>query len=820
MLSETKYMDSSEGIAAGAYITKTIDSNEKTTYYNYNKTNGLLKSITNANGQLTEYRHYISNDKLYSVASAGTTVKYIYDGNRLSEIEVFDADSSENYNFVYDSFGNVISTKVGSTELVTNTYNANNGLLASSLYGNGDNVAYTYNTRGLVSSVLQNGYTKYKWLYNSAGIPMLHKDLVNNEKNIYIYDSIGRLIMQEIQTNDTSSHIGTTGFSYDVRNNLSRIYLEFGGKSVTQQYKYSAVDENDSSASYAKDNLPTQYYISSTRHMEYSYNSINQLAKKALSTTNPIYYNYRYVRSARNEDDSETYRTNLLERETIGNTTYNYTYDNIGNITKITKGERYTQDNPDSFGTRNNKEYRSYEYDNLNQLTRENNVTSDKSTVFTYDGIGNITKKTEYDYSEDTLDTLIKEIDYTYTKDGKTGWNNLLTSVDLDGDKTVDTNEIISYDEIGNPTSYLGNTLTWYGRQLKKYLGNGNTITYTYDADGYRATKTVNGDETIYRYVNGQLVYEEKPDGRQLFYLYDSYGYLTSIRYYNGDSSTLIGYYVTTNSQGDVIGIYNADGELRASYEYDAWGNIIAIKNGDGATVTSDTHIAKLNSVRYRSYCYDNETGLYYVISRYYNPQVGRFINADGAYDTNQGVLGYNMYTYCLNNSVNMYDFDGRCSRFLGFLWKIDCKQASCSNSKNYVKPKAINPIGTYNKGQGYVYVVTEDELTIMEEREKNVVVIIDKRTDRDPNMQIQDSYRITKKKQKQEIAQLMLDYNTVNPVSPAWNRTLDSLVKEWGIHNNVYKTGLFQSNTADCDFNNEDEGKGYWDFFVERVLK
>lgn len=86
--------------------------------------------------------------------------------------------------------------------------------------------------------------------------------------------------------------------------------------------------------------------------------------------------------------------------------------------------------------------------------------------------------------------------------------------------------------------------------------------------------------------------------------------------------------------------------------------------------------------------------------------------------------------------------------------------------------------------------------------------------------MQIQDSYRITKKKQQKEIAQLMLHYNEVNPVSPAWNRTLDSLVKEWEIHNNIYKTGLFQSNTADCDFNNGDEGKGYWDFFEERVLK
>ena len=217
---------------------------------------------------------------------------------------------------------------------------------------------------------------------------------------------------------------------------------------------------------------------------------------------------------------------------------------------------------------------------------------------------------------------------------------------------------------------------------------------------------------------------------------------------------------------------------------------------------------------RYRGYVYDTETGLYYVSSRYYDPEIGRFINADGAYDTNQGVLGYNMYAYCLNNPVNMYDPDGRCSRFLGFLWKIDCKQASCPESKNYVKPKAVDPIGSYNKGQGYVYIVKEDLLDeIMEDKEDNVVVVLDNRTASDPNMQIQDSYRITKTQQQKKIAQVMLDYNTSNPVEPAWSRTLDSLVEEWKLHNFAYSWGIKRERTADCDFNNADEGMGFWDF-------
>ena len=171
------------------------------------------------------------------------------------------------------------------------------------------------------------------------------------------------------------------------------------------------------------------------------------------------------------------------------------------------------------------------------------------------------------------------------------------------------------------------------------------------------------------------------------------------------------------------------------------------------------------------------------------------------------------MYAYCLNNPINMNDPDGRCSRFLGFLWKIDCKQASCADSKNYIKPKAVDPIGSYGNGRGYVYVVTEDQLDIMEGKEKNAVVIVDKRASSDPNMQIQHSYQISRTKHQKEIAQLMCDYNTSNPVSPEWSRSVNSLVEEWKIHNIAYGLGYKRERTGDCDFNNADEGKGIWDF-------
>ena len=132
-----------------------------------------------------------------------------------------------------------------------------------------------------------------------------------------------------------------------------------------------------------------------------------------------------------------------------------------------------------------------------------------------------------------------------------------------------------------------------------------------------------------------------------MYFFYDSYGNLTLIKYYK--DGNLINFPVLTNSQGDVVAIYNTSGTKLISYEYDAWGN---------ATISGSAAIGTLNPIRYRGYYYDSETGLYYVSSRYYDPEIGRWINADALVDQSS-VLGYNLFAYCRNNPVNMTDTTG-----------------------------------------------------------------------------------------------------------------------------------------------------------------
>ncbi|WP_242865870.1 RHS repeat-associated core domain-containing protein, partial [Desnuesiella massiliensis] len=119
-------------------------------------------------------------------------------------------------------------------------------------------------------------------------------------------------------------------------------------------------------------------------------------------------------------------------------------------------------------------------------------------------------------------------------------------------------------------------------------------------------------------------------------------------------------YFYLRNAQGDIIGLIDGDGVRVVSYAYDSWGKLISIKDKDGKDVATDTnHVGVKNPYRYRGYRYDNETGLYYLNSRYYNPEWGRFINADGLIGKTGDLLGHNLFAYCENNAINASDPTG-----------------------------------------------------------------------------------------------------------------------------------------------------------------
>ncbi len=371
--------------------------------------------------------------------------------------------------------------------------------------------------------------------------------------------------------------------------------------------------------------------------MAYSYDGLDRLTKTSLSTIRPIDTTYTYYNSKRGDG----YTTTKIETETIDGVTYKYIYDTLGNITNIQKknGTAY-------------KDLYYYEYDAMNQLVYEKDFEKSQIHEYLYDTGGNIVVEYIHDVGTNGIPTNTKQIRYQYDD---SNWTDKLTSYN---------GQAITYDSIGNPLTYRdGMTMTWQnGRQLASLKKGSNNISYSYDSNNIRISKTVNGVKYTYEYLNGMLLYETRGESK-FYYSYDTSGILYSVKYTLTDSSELLTYYFTHNSRGDIIGIYNGEGTLKAQYEYDAWGNVTSITDGNGNAITSATHIGNLNPFRYRGYYYDSETGLYYLMSRYYDPVTHRFINADDSdvIVLSQDLNDKNLFAYTDNNPIICIDDGGEC---------------------------------------------------------------------------------------------------------------------------------------------------------------
>ena len=279
-----------------------------------------------------------------------------------------------------------------------------------------------------------------------------------------------------------------------------------------------------------------------------------------------------------------------------------------------------------------------YEYDAEERITKVTDSV-DGTTEYTYDALGQLLTERLNGHiinsmTYDTYGNISSKNGQTYFYDST--WHDLLTSIE---------SESIEYDAQGNPKKYLGHTLTWEkGRQLKSF----DTNTYTYNANGIRTSKTINGVKHEYT-LDGTKILKETWGDNTLIPLYDNEDSVCGIIYND------YAYYFLKNLQGDIIAITNNKGRIVASYTYDAWGVCTIVSDNTGI-------IARVNPFRYRGYYYDVEIGLYYLQSRYYDPNVSRFINGD---DPEQAVLSLgiyytNIFSYCSNKAICNADHSGR----------------------------------------------------------------------------------------------------------------------------------------------------------------
>lgn len=580
--------------------------------YTYNTFKGTLTSVTDPLGN-TLNNTYDSNTNALtgtSMTSGTTTVSnsYTYINYRLTGISHNTSNGSVDYTISYDTLGRNTGTSVGSQALVTNSLEAQTGRLNSVTYGNGQVINYAYDPYDRVIKVSQGTTDLYSYEYDNSGNVGYMKDYVQNVEYRYEYDSLDRL--GKITKTD-SSGTSTSQYTFTSTNDLSVFKEIVGGTTYQTSYTYD------------RDGRPDVATFG-TFSKDITYNptlgvSSGYVLKNGANTIYSTSYAYD------NGDGTTSTRSGRIASVTNGGETLLYTYDDRNYVTRIEKDV---------------SNYSEYRYDAFGQLVRENYHWGSTSytMIYSYDVGANITEKNKYDFvaGDGQVGTAIDTIAYTYDAT----WQDKLASYD---------GNAITYDSIGNPLNDGTWQYTWtQGNNLQQITNGTTTASYKYNVDGIRTEKTVNGTATKFNIVGGNITWQKTGANAPIYFIYDSGGKLWGLKYTDGNT-----YFYVRNAQNDIIKIVDSNGTVVVEYAYDAWGNPMSVTGSMASTLGVD------NPFRYRGYYYDEETGLYYLNQRYYNPEWSRFVNADDVLGETGTLLTHNSYAYCANNPIMYADESG-----------------------------------------------------------------------------------------------------------------------------------------------------------------
>ncbi len=581
---------------------------------------------TTTNNRINNFNYskgYISNH-----TSGNLDYDYYYDEGKLNQV---------------NKFNNVIE-KINSTDTNTTYYYPDETNTIYSVSYNHDK----YNRINSVTNVLENTYDINPIFDNNGNLSsfgdnkdaylVISEDKIKGEKSRYERNDHGLLC--EVITSNSSNYtdkISEESFEYDSAERMTKFTYNYSSqnKAITEDINYI---RSASSANVDNRISKSTYTVNNTNKLEttYTYDTYKRIQSKKFK-----------INSTEFTKSLAFYSTRISSETNDVTGTITYEYDNCNRIVSITSDGDTT----------------SYVYDVFGQLIRENNAKLDKTIVYEYNTIGNITSKKVYSYTTSSMLTGTPIV-YTYTYD---------TTIQ---DRLINYNGTsINYNTIGCPSTYNGFNVTWNNGKLSSLQKGSRVVgiercTFSYNAKGQRVSKVysrtegtnglspilegeVTSSSKTYKYdYFGRLISET--DTRVLFnvgtynevidYLYDGNVIIGMVYTLNNVSNT---YYFNRNLQGDVLGIYDSNKNLKVKYLYDAYGNCTI------ASQTTDYNLANANPIRYRGYYYDLETNLLLVSSRYYSPELCRWISPDDIeYLDPESVNGLNLYCYCFNNPV------------------------------------------------------------------------------------------------------------------------------------------------------------------------
>lgn len=606
---------------------KTItDSRGNTVHYEYDDKNRLLTKLTDAKGNATSYAYDANTDKMTEVARMvdGKEVKvsYTYENEKVTSI----GHNGFTYDYAYDPFGNLESVSVGGRELERTTLRSRNGLADRITYATGEAVRNEYNPEEQLAAqylITADGREEklFENTYDSCGKIARHKDLCSGVTSTYQYDLIGRMVGTDRSDGMKLRKV------YDEKNRVKGYTYQKDRVGHEVEFLYGDVEKQQ------KPGLGYGIEINGAQKIAYEYDALGRVIRthNHFSDTNTSTQEYTYV-----SGKEAGVTTNLVASVREGNRAESYTYDACGNV------ETMVERSADG----SERKIRYY-YDALNQLVREDNQKQNQTICYTYDVGGNMVRRDEYSYTENPVITEApwKSDTFEYQTGG---WRDQLRFYN---------GQAITYDAMGNPLQYLGMQMEWEkGHQLRHITGAGLDMYCMYNDSGKRIRKTVNGVTTDFYLDGSAILMQTSSDGSRIDFFYDDKGNVFAMKYQNEM------YFYRKNLFGDILGILDSHGTELVKYEYNSWGKLLNL------TDYSSNGLGRRNPFRFKGYYYDEELGMYYLNSRYYDPETGRFVNADDVEFVGGSPIiltDRNLYAYCENNPIHKKDGQGQFAHIL-----------------------------------------------------------------------------------------------------------------------------------------------------------
>ena len=555
------------------------------------------------------------------------------------------SDTIRETKYVYDTKNRLISYTDPEGRTETYTYDCNSNL-TKTVDKNGNTLKNTYDNKNRLTERTAKEKktgkeTVHTYRYNAYG------DVAVQDDTQFVYGDVSGQVTKET-TKLTKNKDVVKNYTYDSNGNKSTFSVKAG-----EDTKLSLSYEYDGSS-----RLISVKDSEGNRAVSYAYDTEGSLSERQAANGLKTTYGYDYqnrLTSMTNETGkgvvskySSTYLKNGQKAEEVSTVmdkngkstkkTAAYTYDMLGRITKETKTGR---------------EDISYTYDANNN--RKQMTIGNKTTAYQYN-------KNDELLRTDTLHTDTEKNDVVIYKNDKNG-NQLATVNRSEIPAEAKDTSYIDVDVTLGDNQLNDNVVNHYNalNQLTETLTKNYKVSFTYDAEGLRTGKTVNGEKTIYVWDGEQVVMELSKGGAvQKRYIRGN-----DLVYADKGENTEKTYYVT-DMHGNVVQLLDESGNVTKTYEYDSFGNEVKPEKKDE------------NPYRYCGEYYDKETEEVYLRARYYQPSVGRFITRDTYTGESDESLSLHLYTYCENDSVNAWDPSGhykiKMKHINGMKWKKNWK--------------------------------------------------------------------------------------------------------------------------------------------------